>query len=377
MRERLPWPLVFQILGVVAAVAFVVATWQIWVLAFTALIVAAAILPAARFGARYRIPRGITVLAVYVLAAGVLALMARLLWPALTEQWTQFMDQLPRMIENVKGWFGSLQGWFGQWGFGPLGGSIPTPKADNVESIVGTLVTNTLKVTAGAVGAVFGLLVILVVAAYLVIDAEHIGGTVLSLLPPHQRRIAADLADPVMDRIGGYVRGQIVVSLCVGVVLAVGLSILGVKYALLIGALAAVLNVVPFVGSLVAAILGILSALNESATLAVLTTALFWGANVLEGKVLVPQLVGRATGLHPLAVMLVLLAGANLAGLIGALVSVPFFAALWEIVRTVHRDAVAVVHVGGPEMAPNPPALGAPGATPGAPRQPDTPGASP
>ncbi len=360
MRERLPWPLVFQIVGVIGAVAFLVATWQIWVLAFTALIVAAAILPAARVSARYRIPRGITVLGVYVLAVGVLALMGRLLWPALTEQWMQFVDQLPRMIENVRNWFGSLQGWFGQWGFGPLGGSIPAPKPGDVQTVVGALVANTLKVTAGAVGAVFGLLVILVVAAYLVIDAEHIGATLLSLLPPRQRRIAAGLAEPVMDRIGGYVRGQLVVSLCVGIVLAVGLSILGVKYALLIGALAAVLNVVPFVGSLVAAILGILSALNESGGLAILTTLLFWGANVLEGKFLVPQLVGRATGLHPLAVMLVLLAGAHLAGLIGALVAVPCFAALWEIVKTVHRDA--------PDVAPSAPVLVAPEETSGAPR---------
>ena len=59
---------------------------------------------------------------------------------------------------------------------------------------------------------------------------------------------------------------------------------------------------------------------------------------LLEGKVLVPQLVGRATGLHPLAVMLVLLAGAHLAGLIGALVSVPFVAAVWAIVRVTWAD---------------------------------------
>lgn len=337
VRDRLPWPLVFQVLGVLAAVCFVVATWQIWVLAFTGLIIAAAMLPAARLGARYRIPRGITVFAVYALAASVLALMLRLLWPALTEQWTQFMAQLPRMIENLKDWIGDLQGWVGQWGFGTL--PTTTPKTEDVQGLVGTLVANTLKVTAGAVGAVFGLLVVLVIAAYIVMDAEGLGESFLALLPPRQRRIAADLAGPVMDRIGGYVRGQILVSLCVGVVLAVGLTILGVRYALLIGALAAVLNVVPFVGSLVAAVLGIISALNESPALALGTAVLFWGANVLEGKVLVPQLVGRATGLHPLAVLVVLLAGAHLAGLIGALVAVPLAAALWEITKTVNTES--------------------------------------
>ena len=93
------------------------------------------------------------------------------------------------------------------------------------------------------------------------------------------------------------------------------------------------LNVVPFVGSFVAAGLGILSALNESLTLALATAGLFWGTNLLEGKFLAPHFVGRATGLHPLAVLLALFAGVHLGGLIGALVSVPLVAGAWELVR--------------------------------------------
>jgi predicted PurR-regulated permease PerM len=83
-------------------------------------------------------------------------------------------------------------------------------------------------------------------------------------------------------------------------------------------------------------VLGILSALNDSAGLALATAAVFAGSNLIEGKLLVPYLVGRATGLHPLAVLLALLAGAHLAGLVGALVAVPVMAALWEIVATVY-----------------------------------------
>ncbi|MBI4636508.1 MAG: AI-2E family transporter [Candidatus Rokubacteria bacterium] len=337
----LPCPLVFQLLGVAAGATLLVHTWTLWLLAFTALIVAAAILPVARLGERYRVPRAVTVLGVYVLCAGVLALMGRLLWPALVEQWQQFVVQLPRLLENLKGWAGDL-GWL--WGRAEL----PTPKAESLQGLAATLIENTMRVTAGALGAVVGLLAILVIAAYLVIDAERLGAALLRLLPPAQRDIAAALAEPVLARIGGYVRGQIVVSLCVGTVLAIGLSALGVRYGLLIGALAAVLNVVPFVGSLAAALLGILSALNQSLALAVATTALFWGTTLLEGKILVPQLVGRATGLHPLAVMLVLLAGAQLAGLVGALVAVPLLAAAWEIVRALWVLPAAASRAGRP-----------------------------
>jgi len=129
---RLPWTMIFQILGVVAAVALVIATWQVWLLLFTALILAAAILPAAREGERWRVPRGVVVLAVYIAAAGVFALMGRLLWPALSEQWTQFMEQLPRLLENVRAWLGNVDYWLAQWG-----ASLPSPKGDKVEGIAG------------------------------------------------------------------------------------------------------------------------------------------------------------------------------------------------------------------------------------------------
>ena len=330
---RLPWPLVFQVLVVVALVWVVVKTWQIWLLAFTALIVAAAILPAARVGERHRIPRGVTVLGVYLLVIAVLTLMGRLLWPALSQQGSQFMEQLPRLIDNVRSWLGSLDVWVGQWG-----ASLPSPKGGDIQSIAGTLWANTLAVTAGVVGAVFGLVAVVVIAAYIVIDAEHLGGALLTLVPREHRKTVAGLAEPILDRIGGYIRGQILSSLCVGAVLAIGLALLGVRYPLLIGALAAVLNVVPFVGSLIAAILGVLSAVNESPGLALAAAGLFAGTNLLEGKFLAPHFVGRATGLHPLPVLVALLAGAHLAGLIGALVSVPLLAAVWEIVRRVYVE---------------------------------------
>jgi predicted PurR-regulated permease PerM len=333
IHGRLPWPLVAQVLAVVAAVWLFVATWPVWLLLFTALILAAAILPAARLGQHYRVPRSVTVLVVYVAVAGVLTLMGRLLWPALSEQWAQFTEQLPRLIDNVKDWIGDLRGLVERWG-----GTVSAPKADNLQVVAGALLANTMRLTAGTVGALFEILAVLVVAAYLVIDAPEIGRTLLAVLPPVARPTATMLAPAVLNRIGGYVRGQLVSSLFVGALIAVALAVLGVRYSLLIGALAAVFNIVPFVGATLAAVLAVLSALNESVTLAALTLAAMVGAQTVEGKLLAPHFVGRATGLHPLAVLLALLAGARMAGLVGALVAVPFLAGLWEIVRTLYVD---------------------------------------
>ncbi len=328
---RLPWPLVFQVLGIATAVWLVVNTWQLWLLVIVSLIIASAMLPTARRAERYRIPRGVTVLLIYLVAAGLLALMGRLLWPALSEQGRQFMDQLPRMLDNVKGWFGDFQTWIAQWG-----ASVPEPKGGNVEGVVGSVLANTLSVTTGVVGMVIEFVAILVIAMYIVSDAEHLGQWTMRLFPPRQREMLAEIGEPVVDRMGAYVRGQLAVSACVGIFLAAALSLLGVRYALLIGALAAVLNVVPWVGSLIASVLGVLSALNDSSALALGTVGVFVASNLIEGKLLVPYLVGRATGLHHLAVLIALLAGVHLAGLVGALVAVPITAAVWEVVERLY-----------------------------------------
>jgi predicted PurR-regulated permease PerM len=328
LPSRLPWPLIFQLLGVAAAVWLFLATWQLWVLLFTALIIAAAILPAARVGERYRVPRGLVVLGVYAAFAGVLSLMGRLLWPALSEQWSQFIDQMPKLIENVRGWLGSLDYWLGQWG-----ASLPSPQADRVEGLAGLLLGNAMRLTTGAVGSAFEVLAVLVVAAYFVIDAREVGRTLLALLPREHRAMATALAPSVLNRIGGYVRGQVVSSFFVGVLIAIVLTIIGVKYALLIGALAAVLNVVPFVGATVAAVLAVLSGLNDGLVKASLALVVMVGCQTVEGKLLAPYFVGRATGLHALAVLVALLAGFHLGGVIGGLVAVPFMAGAWEVLR--------------------------------------------
>jgi predicted PurR-regulated permease PerM len=324
--------MILQVLAVAAAVWLLIETWQVWVLVFTALVIAAAILPAARLGERWRVPRGLVVLIVYAAVAGVFTLMGRLVWPALSEQWTQFTDQLPKLIENVRGWLGIVDFWLGQWG-----ASLPAPKPDQVEGLAGiasVLLGNAFRLTTGAVGAVLQFLGVLVVAAYLVIDAREIGHTLVGLLPVEYRATATRLAPAVLNRIGGYVRGQLVSSFFVGVLIAVALSLVGVKYALLIGALAAVLNIVPFVGATIATVLAVLSALNDGIVRAAITVPVMVLCQTVEGKLFAPYFVGRATGLHALAVLVALLAGFHLGGLVGGLVAVPFLAGAWEVVRT-------------------------------------------
>jgi len=331
----LSWSTIGRVALAVFAAWVLIQTWQLWMVLITALILAAAILPAARWGDQRRIPRLVTVIGVYAGFALVLAVLGRFLVPALAEQTREFVEQLPAHVENARALARRMLAWVARWDL-----PIPAPSAggDGLQKVGQLLVERTLSATAGVLGAVVGFFLVLVLAAYLVLDAERIGFSLARLLPPGPRAHALALAPRVLAVMGGYVRGQLLVSLCVGTVIAVGLALLGVPYWLLIGGIASALNVVPFLGSPAAAVLGIVSAVNISPMLGVWTGLLFWGANLLEGKVLVPQCVGRATGLHPVAVLLGILAGAQLAGVVGALVAIPVLAGVWEVVRALYVE---------------------------------------
>ena len=118
-------------------------------------------------------------------------------------------------------------------------------------------------------------------------------------------------------------RGQILVSLAVSSFLAVGLTLLGVQYSLVLGVLAGLLNLMPFVGSMLTAAFSILVASNQSLVLGALTLGLFALEQWFESNVIVPQLLGKQVELHPILVLFAILIGATLMGLPGALIAVP------------------------------------------------------
>lgn len=318
-----------QILGLAAGAWIVVETWRLLVLVFLALTVAAAMLPAVEWAEARRVPRTLSVAVIYLVVLVFFVALAILIVPIAVAQGRQFSDQAPAYYAFLQEWFGRAQAWASQQHFSF---EMPAPTGEGLAGLGKELLRRTFEATAGAVGAIVGGIVVFFLAAVFVIDGPHIWRGVVAFVPLAWQPTAQALGRPVLNRMGAYVRGQLFSSLCVGTVIAIGLLILRVRYAVLVGGLAAALNVVPFVGSIAAAFLGILVALNTSLALALLTLIVFLIANLFEGKVLLPFILGRTLGLHPVAVFLALLFGLHLAGLVGALIAIPLVAGLSEVV---------------------------------------------
>jgi predicted PurR-regulated permease PerM len=160
-------------------------------------------------------------------------------------------------------------------------------------------------------------------ALYFMLDYPRLGPSVLRLFPVGWQPGLVRLSDDVADSFGGYVRGQLIIGLAAGVLVTLSLLLLGIPNALGLGLLMAALNIVPYIGLVIAAIPALLLAIAGGWVKVLLVVAVYFVTNQIIGNFLGPYVMGRTSNLSPAAVLLSLLIGLSLYGLIGGLLAVP------------------------------------------------------
>jgi hypothetical protein len=138
--------------------------------------------------------------------------------------------------------------------------------------------------------------------------------------------------------------GRMIVMVVVGVLVTTGLWLLSVPYAVLLGVVAGLLDIVPFIGPVLAAVPGVAVALSMSPEKALWVAGMYWAVQSIEGYVLSPFIVGRTVGLHPVWIFLALLVGETFLGLMGAILSIPAAVAVQVLIRLVYRPYLASRH---------------------------------
>lgn len=178
------------------------------------------------------------------------------------------------------------------------------------------------------------LAVVLVVTFYLLLDARRFRLIVLRSLTPSNRAGARRAFSEIARVFGAFLRSQIIVGLTLAALVTVALTLIGVPYALLLGALAGIVELVPMLGPFLGAVPALLIASTQSYTMVLWTIVAFVVIQQFESSVLMPRLTGNAVGLHPLAAMLAILAGFEVGGIIGALFAVPVIGIVWVFIST-------------------------------------------
>ena len=197
------------------------------------------------------------------------------------------------------------------------------------------------RVSAGSqvvLGWFMSLLLIPVVTFYLLRDWDKLVEGIRTLLPRKSEPTISRLAGEIDEVIGAFMRGQLLVMIALGVIYTLGLLLLGLDLAIVIGMVAGLLSIVPYLGTIVGVVAALLAAIFQFQDIfhPLMVLLVFGVGQALEGMVLTPKLVGDQVGLHPVAVIFAVLAGGQLFGFLGVLLALPVAAGLNVLVRYAH-----------------------------------------
>ena len=248
--------------------------------------------------------RALAVLLIYAVAIAILAVVVILVLPTVIAQG----KQLPALMTTIDR---QLQ----QHG-------ISFSLTSLVKAINGQQLGVALGVAAAFVSGLVSVILVVVISIYLIIEGRAVVATLRNVFPERQREF--DFATiAVASTVAAYVRGQVVMSFFIGTYTGVALTLVGVRYAFLIGIAAFFLEFIPIVGAVAAMALAVVIALVQSPLLAVFAAIVGLVGHALDAYVLGPRIYGRVTRLHALVAMAALLVGAELAGILGALFAIP------------------------------------------------------
>lgn len=292
---------------------------------------------------RWKLSRTWGVVVVFALISLVLAVLLLVLVPMLGKQLLRLYELLPQMLDwaqhQALPWIQLKLGLNeGFWRFDQLKAAL-SGQLGKTTDIVGMLLSTATASGLALLGWLANLLLIPVVSFYLMRDWDLMVAKLRSLLPRGREGLVVQLFGECHEVLGAFLRGQLLVMLALGVLYATGLMMIGLELGLLIGVLAGLASIVPYLGVVVgigAALTAGLFQFGVDFYPLLGIAAVFMVGQLLEGTLLTPMLVGDRIGLHPVAVIFAIMAGGQLFGFTGILLALPVAAVIMVLVRHLH-----------------------------------------
>lgn len=324
---------ILKVLAILFALGLLWLIRDIIALLIVALFLAALMHPAARWGARYRIPKGVTVLVIYLGLFSSMAVVIALIIPALVQQFAGLsqtigssLQMLSESVQNLRA-FSELHGISGS-----IASNVPSMEDQFTRAASGLFSTLT-----DIFGGIAGLIIVLVMAFYMVVQDRDAIRLFKNLVPNKYQDLIANVLLQVEDKIGGWLRGQLFLSLLIGILYYVGLLIIGVKSPLVLALFAGFTEFIPYLGPILSGIPIMIIAVSQSPFTALLVFGLVILIQQLENQIIVPKVMQKAVGLSPLVSIVAVLVGVKLFGIVGALLAIPVTTALSVVLMELYR----------------------------------------
>lgn len=261
---------------------------------------------------RVHIPRVFSILVIYILIISFIGFAASSLLPPLITQTIHLGERMPDYIIRV----------------------LPFVQFDSqvLTQQIAPLGQNLISVTIGLFSNIIALFTLFVISFYFLIERKNLETQLANFMGEEGSKRLVNILTKIEERLGAWVRGQLLLALTIGLSTFIGLSLLGIPYTLALSILAGILEIIPIIGPIISAIPAILIALTISPFLALVTIALYFIIQQAEAHLIVPLVMQKAIGIPPVVTIIALLVGAKLSGIGGALLAIPVVVTLETII---------------------------------------------
>ncbi len=327
-------------LSLVKVVVFILVLWflflikEVLAILFVAIILASAFDPWVDFLQRKKIPRSVSILMIYIILLSVVSLVVVVLVPPIVEQVKQLVNNFPDFYEKIIRGFEYFQAFTVQHGLLEDGAKA----IESLESGVSKAAGGVFSTITGFFGGIISFFLILVITFYMTVEEEAMKRTLRAIVPAKYFPFINQLITKMQKKIGTWLQAQLVLSLIVGVLCYIGLFILRVDYALILALIAALGELVPYIGPIIGAVPAVFLAFAQSPTKAVLVIILYFVIQQLENHILVPKIMQKAVGLNPIVSISALLVGVKIGGIVGALLAIPVATALSVLLQSIFSE---------------------------------------
>ncbi len=341
MSEKRKSFTVYDVLLIIAGFFLVILLWQLRSLLLTlmiAVVLAATITPFVDALEKYRFPRWLGVILFYLGLIGGLTAIGLLIGPSVAEQIQRLARRFPVYLDNLGVAVENLAVRLGITQLETIEQFFDIQSLTNwLFSSSQKLVLRSFGVTFGILGAAVNLILAVVISGYMAAGSKSLIEGLMNLFPqPWNERLEAQVL-PISRRMGGYVQGRVLVSLILGVAIALALRFLGLaEFALALGTIAAFTNVIPFVGPVLGAIPALIVAIPLGGLTFLWVLLLFVIIQNVESYVLDPLLVGSSVRVHPFYQLLAVLGGTQVLGIIGAVIVPPWIAGITVLLENLY-----------------------------------------
>jgi predicted PurR-regulated permease PerM len=300
----------------------------------TAIVLASAVEPGARWFIHRKISRLPAVLIIYITAAAICVASFYFFIIPLVNDASVLVHSLPQYSQSLATATSTIALGGSQF-FGGLSNTFSFPSIiDSVNNTVSNISAGFFDTVDAAFGGIISLFLIIVLSFYLAVQDDGVGKFLRLVTPLPQERYIMDLWTRSKEKIGLWMQGQILLAILVAVLVFLGLTLVGVREALVLAFLAGLFEIIPLFGAFLAATPAILVAFTDGGiTLALIVAGLFLIIQQFESQLIYPLVVKKVVGVPPIISILAIVIGAKLAGLLGVIISVPLAAVVLELLN--------------------------------------------